>query len=81
VFGACTSVAKLASLAQPRLARAGAGGARPVVQRAPRRIRKPLESKGRFCSARSLGIEWHTQRPFDSQFVLTAPASRSATGR
>lgn len=35
-------------------------------------LARPLESDGSFLFARGTGIEWHTQRPFDSQFVLTA---------
>jgi outer membrane lipoprotein-sorting protein len=35
-------------------------------------LTKPLESGGRFLFARGTGIEWHTERPFDSQFILTA---------
>lgn len=34
-------------------------------------LAQPLESKGTFLFARGLGIEWHTQQPFESQFVLT----------
>lgn len=34
-------------------------------------LAQPLESKGTFLFARGLGIEWHTEQPFDSRFVLT----------
>ncbi len=34
-------------------------------------LTKPLESSGSFLFARDAGIEWHTQVPFDSQFLLT----------
>jgi hypothetical protein len=34
-------------------------------------LRNPLTSSGNFLFARDAGIEWHTEEPFDSQFVLT----------
>jgi len=34
-------------------------------------LARPLESRGTFLFARDVGIEWHTEQPFDSQFVLT----------
>jgi hypothetical protein len=34
-------------------------------------LTKPLESSGTFLFARQVGIEWHTEQPFDSQFILT----------
>jgi outer membrane lipoprotein-sorting protein len=34
-------------------------------------LAKPLESSGSFLFAREAGIEWHTEKPFDSQFLLT----------
>ena len=34
-------------------------------------LAKPLESDGNFLFARGTGIEWHTEKPFDSQFILT----------
>jgi outer membrane lipoprotein-sorting protein len=43
-----------------------------VQQRHLAGLAKPLESDGRFLFARGTGIEWHTERPFDSQFILTA---------
>jgi hypothetical protein len=33
-------------------------------------LAQPLESRGAFLFARDAGIEWHTELPFDSQFVL-----------
>ena len=42
-----------------------------VQQRHLAGLAKPLESDGRFLFARGTGIEWHTERPFDSQFILT----------
>ena len=48
------------------------GGARPFVQRRYLAgLAQPLESSGTFLFARGSGIEWHTEQPFDSQFVLT----------
>ncbi len=34
-------------------------------------LAQPLESRGTFLFARGLGIEWRTEQPFDSQFMLT----------
>jgi hypothetical protein len=34
-------------------------------------LAQPLESSGRFLFAREAGVEWHTEQPFDSVFVLT----------
>ena len=34
-------------------------------------VPKPLQSSGEFVFARDRGIWWHTQKPFDSEFVLT----------
>jgi hypothetical protein len=34
-------------------------------------LAQPLESRGSFLFARGAGIEWHTEQPFDSQFLLT----------
>ena len=31
----------------------------------------PLVAEGEFLFARDLGIYWHTQRPFESEFILT----------
>lgn len=42
-----------------------------VQQRHLTGLAKPLESDGRFLFARGTGIEWHTEQPFDSQFILT----------
>jgi hypothetical protein len=33
-------------------------------------LARPLESSGRFLFARDAGIEWHTELPFDSQFLM-----------
>lgn len=32
----------------------------------------PLESSGEYLFVKNLGIVWHTQQPFDSEFVITA---------
>jgi hypothetical protein len=34
-------------------------------------LTRPLESSGTFLFARETGIDWHTEVPFDSQFLLT----------
>jgi hypothetical protein len=34
-------------------------------------LSRPLESSGTFTFARGAGIDWHTLKPFDSQFLLT----------
>lgn len=34
-------------------------------------LEHPLTSSGGFLFARDAGIEWHTEDPFDSQFILT----------
>jgi hypothetical protein len=35
-------------------------------------LTRPLESTGTFLFARGSGIDWHTEQPFDSQFLLTS---------
>ena len=32
----------------------------------------PLESTGEYLFVKDLGIAWHTQQPFDSEFIVTA---------
>jgi hypothetical protein len=32
----------------------------------------PLESSGEYLFVKDLGIAWHTQQPFDSEFIVTA---------
>ena len=54
------------SLAKAQVVRGGF-----VQQRHLAGLARPLESDGRFLFARGTGIEWHTEKPFDSQFVLT----------
>ena len=34
-------------------------------------LARPLESSGTFLFSRDAGIDWHTELPFDSQFLLT----------
>ncbi len=43
---------------------------------------QPLVSGGEFIVARSLGVDWHTQKPFDATVVLTPTAmiQRGADG-
>jgi outer membrane lipoprotein-sorting protein len=70
-----TSAAQLSQLTRDTarsLSRAQAVRGGFVQQRHLAGLAKPLESIGRFLFARGTGIEWHTERPFDSQFVLTA---------
>lgn len=71
---AVTSAAQLAKLTRDTarsLARAQVVRGAFVQQRHLAGLAKPLESDGRFLFARGTGIEWHTEKPFDSQFVLT----------
>jgi outer membrane lipoprotein-sorting protein len=69
-----TDAAQLARLTRDTarsLSRAQAVRGGFVQQRHLAGLAKPLESDGRFLFARGTGIEWHTERPFDSQFILT----------
>jgi len=69
-----TSVAQLSTLTRDTarsLAGARAVRGKFVQKRYLSGLVKPLESSGDFLFARDIGIEWHTARPFDSQFVLT----------
>ena len=71
---AVTSAAQLSRLTRDTarsLARAQVVRGAFVQQRHLAGLSKPLESDGRFLFARGTGIEWHTERPFDSQFILT----------
>lgn len=71
---AVTSAAQLSKLTRDTarsLASAQVVRGRFVQQRHLAGLAKPLESNGRFLFARGKGIEWHTEKPFDSQFVLT----------
>lgn len=47
-----------------------------------RELPQPLVSSGEFIVARSLGVDWHTQKPFDATVVLTPAAmiQRGADG-
>jgi hypothetical protein len=58
--------APAASLAKAQVVRG-----RFVQRRHLAGLAQPLESTGTFLFARGVGIEWHTEQPFDSQFVLT----------
>lgn len=71
---AVTSAAQLATLTRDTarsLARAQVVRGAFVQQRHLAGLARPLESDGRFLFARGTGIEWHTEKPFDSQFILT----------
>jgi outer membrane lipoprotein-sorting protein len=72
---AVTNAAQLSTLTRDTarsLARAQAVRGAFVQKRHLAGLAKPLESDGRFLFARGTGIEWHTEQPFDSQFILTA---------
>lgn len=45
-----------------------------------REIPRPLTSTGEFTFARSLGVYWHTLKPFDSAVVLTPAGIREMAG-
>ena len=47
-----------------------------------RELPQPLVSSGEFVVARGLGVDWHTQKPFDATVVLTPQAliQRGADG-
>jgi len=74
VFSHSATTRDLASLT--RIPAASLGSAQVVRGRFVQRryltgLARPLESRGTFLFARSAGIEWHTEEPFDSQFILT----------
>jgi hypothetical protein len=74
VFAHPASPARLAAITRPAataLANARAVRGRFVQRRHLAGLAKPLESSGSFLFAREHGIEWHTEKPFDSQFLLT----------
>jgi outer membrane lipoprotein-sorting protein len=71
---AVASAAQLSKLTRDTarsLARAQVVRGAFVQQRHLAGLSRPLESEGRFLFARGTGIEWHTEKPFDSQFILT----------
>jgi len=57
--------ATVQSLAQARAVRG-----KFVQRRFLADLAQPLESSGKFLFARDAGIEWHTELPFDSQFLM-----------
>jgi len=73
VFSHPATAAQLASLTRPTamsLEKARAVRGRFVQRRYLADLAQPLQSSGRFLFAREAGIEWHTELPFDSQFLL-----------
>ena len=73
VFSHPATTAQLASLTRPTalsLEKARAVRGRFVQRRYLADLAQPLQSSGRFLFAREAGIEWHTELPFDSQFLL-----------
>jgi outer membrane lipoprotein-sorting protein len=74
VFGSPTSAGALREITAPAvrsLAGAKALRGRFVQRRFLAGLAKPLESSGTFVYAKDAGIEWHTEKPFDSRFILT----------
>ena len=74
VFAHPATAAELAALTRApaaSLAKAQVVRGRFVQRRHLAGLAQPLESSGTFLFARGVGIEWHTEQPFDSQFVLT----------
>lgn len=61
------------ALANPaaRLAQAQSLSGRFTHQKHLREVARPLTSTGEFVFARELGVYWHTEKPFDSEVVLT----------
>ena len=74
VFAYPATPARLESITRPAasaLASARVVRGKFVQRRYLAGLAKPLESSGSFLFAREAGIEWHTEKPFDSQFLLT----------
>jgi outer membrane lipoprotein-sorting protein len=74
VFAYPATPARLEAITRPAasaLANARVVRGRFVQRRYLAGLAKPLESSGSFLFAREAGIEWHTEKPFDSQFLLT----------
>ena len=74
VFAHPASAAQLASLTRATaraLEHAKVVRGKFVQRRYLADLAQPLESSGSFLFARAAGVEWHTEQPFDSQFVLT----------
>jgi len=73
VFAHPAAAAELARLTRPTalsLEKARAVRGQFVQRRYLADLAQPLQSSGRFLFAREAGIEWHTEQPFDSQFLL-----------
>jgi hypothetical protein len=73
VFAHPASAIELAKLTRPTalsLEKAKAVRGKFVQRRYLADLAQPLQSSGRFLFARETGIEWHTELPFDSQFLL-----------
>jgi hypothetical protein len=73
VFSHPATATDLARLTRPTamsLERARAVRGRFVQRRYLADLAQPLQSSGRFLFAREAGIDWHTELPFDSQFLL-----------
>jgi hypothetical protein len=73
VFSHPATAAQLTQLTRPTaqsLEKARAVRGKFVQRRYLADLVQPLQSSGVFLFAREAGIEWHTERPFDSQFLL-----------
>jgi hypothetical protein len=73
VFSHPATAAELAKLTRPTalsLEKARAVRGKFVQRRYLADLAQPLQSSGVFLFAREAGIEWHTELPFDSQFLL-----------
>jgi outer membrane lipoprotein carrier protein LolA len=73
VFSHPATAAQLAGLTRPTalsLEKARAVRGKFVQRRYLADLAQPLQSSGNFLFAREAGIEWHTELPFDSQFLL-----------
>jgi len=74
VFAHPATIAQLEAITRPAataLANAKVVRGKFVQRRFLAGLAQPLESSGSFLFAREAGIEWHTEKPFDSQFLLT----------
>ena len=65
-----TELALLTRATAQSLAKAKTVRGKFVQRRFLADLAQPLESSGKFLFARDAGIEWHTELPFDSQFLL-----------
>lgn len=85
VFGHAASAAELETLLGPAagtLKTAAALHGQFTQHKFLRELPQPLVSTGEFFVARSLGVDWHTKKPFDASVVLTPRAliQRGADG-